>query len=65
MKYQRRHIQRLRDELVLRFDELMRGLYVPNDMGVPTTDTIDIDGMRVRLAVDDFKAVLSEVRRLK
>lgn len=65
MKYQRRHIQRLRDEMAIRHDELQRALYIPNDMGVPTTDTIDIDGMRVRLAVDDFKAVLSEVRRLK
>jgi len=65
MKYQRRHISRLRDELAFRYEELQRALHIPNDMGVPTTDTIDIEGLRVRLAVEDFKAILSEVRKLK
>lgn len=62
MKYRSSHIRRLRDEAQARCNNLLDVLNVPNAY---EHDFITVDGCEVRMAVDDFKSVLSEIRRLK
>jgi len=61
-KYYAKHLKRLAGEADTRFRELMRAL---DTHGREGDDTIQVDGTRIRLAVDDFKTILTEIRRLK
>ncbi len=63
MQYYNRHLRQLTAEACNRFDRLQFALRVsPNPL---SKELVDIDGMVVRLAVDDFKAILAEIRKLK
>ena len=62
MRYKANHIRRLRDEATARYEAIVRALGVSSFCG---SDTIVVDGSETRMAVDDFKSVLSEIRRLK
>ncbi len=62
MKYYAKHLRRLANEANTRFGELMRALDV---RGKDNDTAIQVDGTRIRLAVDDFKTILTEIRRLK
>lgn len=61
-KYYAKHLHRLRDQAQTRFDELLRALDTGGNRG---PDTVLVDGMEIRLAVDDFKVILTEIRKLK
>jgi len=61
MRYKTSHIRRLRRELARRLEILMDSL--PRyDV---SADSVEVDAVAVRLAVDDFKSILTETRRLK
>jgi len=60
--YYAKHLHRLRHQAQTRFDELLRALDAGDNRG---TDTVTVDGMQIRLAVDDFKVILTEIRKLK
>lgn len=62
MRYNANHIRRLRDEAQARCNRLLDALNVPETYD---SDFILVDGCEIRMAVDDFKSVLSEIRRLK
>jgi hypothetical protein len=61
-RYYTKHLRRLAGEADTRFGELMRAL---DARGKDRDTAIQIDGTRIRLAVDDFKTILTEIRRLK
>jgi len=61
-KYYAKHLRRLAGEADNRFRELMRAL---DTCGIDGDSSVQVDGVRVRLAVDDFKVILAEMRRLK
>ena len=61
-KYYANHLYRLRHQAQTRFDELLRALDPGDNRG---TDTVMVDGVKIRLAVDDFKVILTEIRKLK
>lgn len=61
-RYYARHLRRLAGETDTRFKELMRAL---DTFGLSGDSTVQPDGVRVRLAVDDFKTILTEIRKLK
>jgi hypothetical protein len=62
--YYKTHVDRLQNEAKDRFGRLMAALD-----GRPVTirgkECLDLDGSRVRVAVDDFTNILKELRRLK
>lgn len=61
-RYYARHLRRLANEADIRFRKLMQAL----DTGRLDNDsTVQMDGIQIRLAVDDFKTILTEIRRLK
>lgn len=60
MKYNAEHILKLRSEVAARCDQLLSALHVP-----PSVDTIMLNACDIRLAVDDFKSILAEIKRLK
>lgn len=63
MRYQYNHIRNLANEARSRFDHLLYALQMrDNDW---SRDAVNIDGLAIRLAVDDFKVILAEIRRLK
>ncbi len=62
MRYKADHIKRLCAETQARYYQIMDALYVPITF---SGDYTTVDGSQVRMAVDDFKSVLSEIRRLK
>lgn len=62
-KYYADHILKLRQESQRRFDRLMYVLEIGGNHGVGAM--VGIEGMQVRLAVDDFKNILAEIRKLK
>ena len=61
-RYYAWHILRLRTEAHTRFDRLLDVLEMGDKRG---DDLMTFEGMRVRLAVDDFKNILAEIRKLK
>lgn len=61
-RYKANHIRRLRDEAQGRCNRLLDLLHVPTRY---SGEFVLVDGSKVRVAVDDFKSVLSEIRRLK
>jgi hypothetical protein len=61
-RYYARHLRRLSSEASDRFQKLMRVLSTHEKVG---DDAVEIDGIHVRLAVDDFKTILTEIRKLK
>ena len=61
-RYSAKHLYRLRHQAQTRFDELMRATDPGNNRG---TDIVQVDGVQIRLAVDDFKVILTEIRKLK
>jgi hypothetical protein len=61
MAYTTNHVVGLREELHSRFDRLIDAFPVLKYR----QDVCTVDGSKMRLAVDDFKAILAEVRRLK
>jgi len=65
MIYKRQYLRRLANELSIRYEELQRVLHETDRGIIPMTDDVEMDGLDIRLAVDDFKTILSEVRRLK
>ena len=64
MIYRHNYIQRLKNELGIRFDELIRALHIPNGMGILATEDIDIDGMSIRIAVV-LQSIISKLPCLK
>ena len=63
MRYTHGHVKKLNHELRKRLDLLQQA--IPCNALKRDDDIVEIDGMAVRLAVDDFKAILAETRRLK
>ncbi|GAJ02833.1 unnamed protein product [marine sediment metagenome] len=61
-RYYAHHLMRLTDEADSRFHELLSALDTKQLRG---NDVVHIDSVRIRLAVDDFKTILTEIRRLK
>lgn len=61
-RYYAKHLRRLAGEADTRFRELMRAL---DTHGANGDTIVQPDSVRVRLAVDDFKTILAEIRRLK
>lgn len=61
-RYYARHLRCLADEADTRFKKLMQAL---DTQGAKGDTTVQPDGVRVRLAVDDFKTILTEIRKLK
>jgi len=61
-RYYARHLKRLSNEASDRFQKLMRVLSTHGKIG---GDTVEVDGIHIRLAVDDFKTILTEIRKLK
>lgn len=61
-KYYVKHLRRLAGEADIRFRELMRAL---DTHGEGRETAIKVNGTQIRLAVDDFKTILTEIRRLK
>jgi hypothetical protein len=60
--YRVKHIRRVSGELRKRYNELSLAL----DTGCARdNESIQLDGFRVRTAVDDFKTILTEARRMK
>ncbi len=60
--YHADHLYRLRHQAQTRFDALMHA----TDPGVSRgPDWVAISGVEIRLAVDDFKVILTEIRKLK
>ena len=64
-KYQAAHIARLRREINSRVDHLESTLRNLPESNIRGKLVVDVDGMSVRMAVEDFKAILAEVKRLK
>jgi hypothetical protein len=64
MNYYVSHVKNLKDELRSRYDRLM--LVLPDDKVFVHRgkDCVNLKGSDVRLAVDDFKSILAEIRRL-
>ncbi len=62
MRYTAAYVHKLNTEALRRYEELQRVLDTHHKQG---DDLVVMDGMRVRLAVDDFKAILTEIRKLK
>lgn len=62
MVYYRDHLKNLTHQSERRYAALIDALYPgPGD----ASDKIAIDGPAIRMAVDDFKTILTEIRRLK
>ncbi len=61
-KYYAKHLHRLSHQAQTRFDDLLRALDTRGKRG---TDIMTVDGMQIRLAVDDFGSILTEIRKLK
>jgi len=61
MRYRTSHIQRLRSELARRLERLMDSLPRHN----MHNELVEVDAVSIRLAVDDFKSILTETRRLR
>lgn len=61
-RYSAKHLHRLKHQAQTRFDELLRALDTGDNRG---TYIVQVDGMQIRLAVDDFKVILTEIRKLK
>ena len=61
-RYYAKHLRRLANEADDRFRVLMHAL---DTHGASGDTIVQPDGVRVRLAVDDFKTILTEIRRLK
>ena len=62
-RYYNIHLQHLYTELQERYDRLTAALPATNNRSY--FGTLVPDGVKVRVAVDDFKAILTEIRRLK
>ena len=60
-RYRVSHVVGLREELYSRFDRLVDAFPVCRR----GQENCTVDGSKMRLAVDDFKAILAELRRLK
>lgn len=60
MTYTARHIRKLQSKAGACFEQLQRAFPAPSG-----DDTVSINGAEVRMAVDDFKVILDEIRRLK
>jgi hypothetical protein len=63
-KYRDDHILRLRRELSTRAERLVGSLSGP-PLAFRGSSVVEINPVDVRIAVDDFKVILSEIRRLK
>ncbi len=61
-KYFIPHVDRLRKEAEGRMADLRAALRTSH---VKFDDVIEVDGIRIRLAVEGFKAILAEIRKLK
>ena len=67
MNYYHSHIRRLTQEARKRFECLIEVLTPNAAARHPLNDkeVVGINGYEVRMAVDDFKTILAEIRRLK
>lgn len=63
MRYQTQLLIKLRREAQYRFDKLIATLVVSTNLTMP--ENTNICGTDIRLAVDDFKSILTEIRKLK
>jgi hypothetical protein len=60
--YYVKYVRRVSDELSRRFNTLAIAI----DIGRATDDEkFQVDGFKVRMAVDDLKIILAEIRKLK
>lgn len=63
--YQESHILRMRRDLGDRFARLDEFLRTRPKKVVRGTDCVTIDAYQAQLLVDDFKAILAQIRKLK
>ena len=63
-EYREDHVMRLRRELGQRVERLSGALKGPEGI-IRGVKCVRIDPVEIRLAVDDFKVILAEIRRLK
>ena len=62
MLYYRDHLRKLTHEAERRYAALIDVLYPGHG---DARDKIEVDGPAIRMAVDDFKTILTEIRRLR
>ena len=62
--YYKTHIDQLRQETEDRFSRLLLALH-GTQLILNGKECINLDGPMIRIAVDDFKTILVEIRRLK
>ena len=63
MQHRTNHLRQLKGELVSAHEHLQQCL--GTNLNQTTADTVAIDGLDVRLAVERVRAVLTEIRKLK
>jgi hypothetical protein len=63
MRHHTGHVRRLGEEAHARFKRLVDVFPACGPGCAP--DTVMVNGSKVRIAVDDFKTILAEIRRLK
>jgi hypothetical protein len=66
MYYQLNYVEALKTEARVRYDVLMQALQCTEESRLMNgKKATRIDGLQVRLAVEGFKAVLAEIKKLK
>jgi hypothetical protein len=65
MKYYAASVGRLKEEARARFERLMAALTCGSSFMFRGHEVTNVNGTDVRLAVDDFKTILAEIRKLK
>jgi predicted transcriptional regulator YheO len=65
MRYKKDHTDRLHAECCERFHKLMDVFQRQPSERVQGIMCLNVNGSELRLAVDDFKNVLAEIRRMK
>lgn len=65
MRYYSTYLRKLHLELADRYAKLVDSLTPTNQSGQGAMETGILDTVRVRLAIDDFKTILSEIKRIK
>ncbi len=64
-RYRIKHLERLQALARERFDALMAALKVQREPDSRFDEYSAVDGCSVRLAVEDFKTILDEIKKLK
>ena len=64
MRYKVDHLHYLLNEAEIRWQKLVEAI-TPKESFTPPSGCSMVSGSQVRMAVDDFKNILLEIRRLK